>query len=842
MAVVRPPPGIQLYGPSTNQRRLLTAFKVPINTLNHVLYSTRAPSISCNSKFQNFSCSLQFQNNSFQESIVKDKFLFDQPKINVSLGGKMIKEYTDDGYFDDAIRIYIEMLEYGVPVGEFRFFPCLIKAFGGLCDVEKGRQIHGHVLKLGFLDDLYIVNALLGMYWKCGEAADAVRMFEKMRERDLVSWNTMVSGFQQSMCYADSLMFFSRMMWEFGMSLNRVGCISALSSSASLESLIHGREIHAFVIKFGLHVDDFLVSGLIGMYMKCGSVKNAEHVFKSIPNEDLLRGNRVIWNVMILGYVSNGCLSQAFVLFLEMLVFGIIPDSSTIVAVLGLCSQMLDFASGRQIHGIIFSFGLENDVKVETALLDMYFKCGDIEAGLKVFRRSQNDNLVMWGAAISNCAQSGYPTEALELFHSFSLDYGSPDCVMLLSVLRACSSLSMKPKGMEIHGLAVKMGFDSDLFVGSALIDMYAKCRDIESAQKMFGGLQTRDLVSWNALISGYAQNECPDESLKAFRDMQSEHIRPNAVMAACILSVCAHLSVKSLCKEIHGYLTRQGFESNVLVSNSLIATYAKCGDLSSSKTIFEKMPGKNNISWNSIILGFGMHGNIDEMFVLFEKMKAAGMKPDHATSSAILSACSHAGRVDKGWEYFNSMVEEYKLEPQLEHFTCMVDLLGRAGHLNQAYDLIMAMPCIPDDRIWGSLLRSCKTHSDEKLARLVANHIFELDHSSIGYRVLLANLYEGLGKWDEASGIRSEIKDLGLKKTPGCSWVEVNNNIHIFIASDQSHYQSQEIYATIESLTTEIKRAGYVPQLHPIIGGLDDTYEEGLHSSEDNGLFYMGV
>lgn len=827
MVVVRPQYShtISLGSPNINHHPL----KVPYHTFNHAFYSTKTPSNSCNFKYRNCSSSLQCQWTPFQKPISKSRLLINQHRIDVVLVNKLIKEYTDDGCFDDAIKVYIEMLDYGLSVEQFQFFPPLIKAFGGLRDIEMSRQIHGHVLKLGVLDDIYVMNSLLGMYWKCGVAEDAIWMFENMCERDLVSWNTMLSGFQQSMFHTGSLMFFSRMTREFGIGLSRVTCISALSSSAFLKSLIHGQEVHAFVMKCGLDIDEFLVCGLIEMYMKCGKIRSAERVFKSILNKDLSRGNIVIWNVMILGYVANECLSQASILFIEMLVLGLRPDSSTIIAVLGLCSQSLDLSFGRQIHGFISSFELVNDVKVETTLLDMYFKCGDIDAGLKIFGSCRNRNLVMWGAAISNCAQSGFPAKALELFHNFTLEYGSPDCVMLLAVLRACSSLSVKSKGMGIHGLAVKMGFDSDVFVGGALVDLYAKCRDIEAGQKVFARLPIRDLVSWNALISGYVQNECAYEALKAFRDMQLEHIRPNTVTAACVLSASAHLSVKILCKEIHGYLTRQGFLPNVLVSNSLIATYAKCGDMSSSHKIFEKMHDKNNVSWNSVVFGFGMHGNIDEMLVLFDQMKTEGVQPDQTTFTSLLSACSHAGRVDEGWKFFNQMVEEYGLEAQLEHYTCMVDLLGRAGRLHQAYDLIMTMPCIPDDRIWGSLLGSCKSHGDEKLARLVADHIFKLDPSSIGYRVLLANLYEEMGKWDEVTRIRSEIRDKGLKKRPGCSWIEVNNNVHIFIAADQSHFESEEIYATIESLTIEIKRAGYIPQSHPTSVGFDEAYDEGI-------------
>ncbi|XP_034712050.1 pentatricopeptide repeat-containing protein At4g21300-like isoform X1 [Vitis riparia] len=805
MVLVRPlnSPFLPLYPDQFN-------LQTPSKTPHHISNLVRVTSpVSCSLRFQ------KFNYNPIQKWSSKPLSTKIQTFVSISFANNVIREYTEDGFFDDAIGVYLKMLDDGVKVEEFRYFPCLIKAFGGLCDIYKGRQIHGHVLKLGVLDDVSVVNSLLTMYWKCGVVEDAVQMFEKMPEVDLVSWNTMISGFQKSIDYTRSLMFFRSMVWEFGIYPNRVACVSSILSCSSLRSLTHGREIHGVVVKSGLDVEEYLVSSLIEMYMKCGSIKNAENIFNSILDKDSVRRNAVIWNVMISGYVSNGCFSQALLLFIKMMVWGIKPDYSTMVSLFSLCSESLDIAFGKQIHGFIFKFGLKNNVRVETALLDMYLKCGDMGTGLKIFRRSQNHNLIMWSAVISNCAQSGCPTEALELFYEFKMEDGLADSGILVAVLRACSSLTLKPEGMQIHGLATKMGFVSDVFVGSALVDLYAKCRDMGYSKKVFLRLSQKDLVSWNALISGYAQDECADEALKAFRDMQLEEIRPNTVTIACILSVCARLSVMTLCKEVHGYLIRQGLETTVLVSNSLIATYAKCGDINSSLYTFEKMPERNDVSWNSIILGMGMHSRMDEMIVLFDKMVASGIKPDHVTFTAILSACSHAGRVDEGCKYFKSMVEDFNLKPQLEQYTCMVDLLGRAGHLNQAYDLIMAMPCTPDDRIWGSLLGSCKNHGDEILAEIVANHIFKLVPSSVGYRVLLANLYENFGKGREGSKVRSEIKDMGLKKKPGCSWIEVDNNFHIFIAGDRSHSQSDEIYAAVESLTTEIKRAGYIPQIY---------------------------
>ncbi|XP_043703256.1 pentatricopeptide repeat-containing protein At4g21300-like isoform X2 [Telopea speciosissima] len=741
----------------------------------------------------------------------------------------MIREYTANGFFEDAIGCYLKLLNYGIPTQQLPFFPSLIKAFAGLLDLRTGRQIHGHVLKFGLFTDVYVANSLLALYWKCGAFEDALHLFDNILNRDSVSWNTMISGFDQSVLPLQALTMFRRMVRQLGAIPNRVACLSALSSCSSSGSLLHGKEIHAFVIKNGLDLDPSVVNELIGMYMKGGQLRNAEHVFRIVLEREPLRENTLIWNAMISGYIFNGCFWDAFTLFQKMLMLGINLDSSTMVTVLVLCSHLLDLKVGRQIHGYIVRIGLKLDARIETAILDMYCKCGEIQDGLNIFGRSSNVNFVMWGAVIAGCAQNGRSTKALELFSKFRVEGGLVDPITLLAVLRACSSLTLMLNGMETHGLALKMGFSSDVFIGGALTDMYAKCGDIESAQRIFLGLSARDVVSWNALLSGYAQNDYADETLKAFHEMQDELVRPNTVTFASILSVCARLSALILCKQIHCYLIRNRFDANVLVSNSLISAYARCGDINSALILFNGVSERNEISWNSMIAGLGIHGHMDGMLALFDKMKAADKKPDHVTFTAILSACSHAGRVDEGWRHFRSMVKDYNLKPELEHYTCMVDLLGRAGHLDEAFNMIMDMPCQPDAHIWGSLLASCKIHCNEEMAERAANHLFKLDSSSMGYQILLSNIYEDFGRWDNVTRIRTEIKDMGLKKKPGCSWIVVDHKLNVFVANDRSHYQSEQIYATIVILTEEITGAGYIPQLYPLIIQHDETSGEGI-------------
>ncbi|KAL9265358.1 Pentatricopeptide repeat-containing protein, partial [Drosera capensis] len=824
---------------------------------------------------QSHATTVQCQHVTAPKVITRHRFGGDQPQ-NASAVDILILEHTKSGCHEEAVRVYLDFISAGSAIDGISSFSTLIKAVGDLRDIQLGRQFHGHFLKLGTLDDIYNANALLGMFWKCGMGHDADKLFERVQERDLISWNTMISGLHKSMRYAESLELFRSMVIYFGMYPNHITCISALSSCGSNGSVMHGREIHGYVIKHELDHNKFVVNGLLEMYMKHGNIKYAELV--SDRSLEDLSGDTVLWNIMLLGYANNGCFSQALLLLDDLMSSGMEPDSAILVPALVVSSRSSNLALGKQIHSLIKRTGLEQDTRVRTALMDMYFDCGDRPSALKLFRRSRNRNPVMWGMIISNCTRSGFPQEALNLYLQYRLEDGLVNGFIVLAALRACSSLNLKAEGMELHGLAVKLGFDDDRYIVSALVAMYMKAQDVGSAEKAFMRVSARDAIMGNAMMTGYAKNDrvaqdvgsakkafmrvsardaimgnammtgyakndrvaqdvgsakkafmrvsardaimgnammtgyakndrvaqdvgsakkafmrvsardaimgnammtgyakndrvAQDvgsakkafmrvsardaimgnammtgyakndrviEALKAFKDMQCHGIGPNAVTISSLLSICALISVGSKCREVHGYVIREGLDTNnLLVSNSLIATYAKSGDMKSSRTIFDRMKERDVVSWNNILLALGIHGAVDELFASFENMKAVGVKPDKVTFTCVLSACSHAGRLDDGLKYFRSMVKEYGIEAELEQCNCIVDLLGRAGYLKEAHDLILGLPS-SDVRIWGSLLGACQIHGNHQLAELVLPQILELDPDDIGYRVLV--------------------------------------------------------------------------------------------------------
>jgi pentatricopeptide repeat protein len=366
--------------------------------------------------------------------------------------------------------------------------------------------------------------------------------------------------------------------------------------------------------------------------------------------------------------------------------------------------------------------------------------------------------------------------------------------------------------GVWIHAYMIKSGFESNISVVNTLLDVYAKCERIELARKVFDKMTERNVVSWTAIIAGYSQYGHANEALTHFYQMQEEDIEPEVITIASVLPACAHLAALQQGKCIHAYIIRRGIELDVPVCTALLTMYAKCGCIEVARQLFDKMAERDLVSWSAMITGYGMHGDGENALALFSQMQQIGMKPDNITFIGILSACSHAGLVDEGLRYFDCMSQDYSLTPGVEHYACMVDLMGRAGCLDEAHNLIKMMPIEPDDSVWGALLGACRIHSNIELGEFVSKRLLELEPKKVGNYVLLSNIYAAAGRWDDVMKVRSMLKDRGLKKIPGSSWIEIKNRVHSFSVGDKSHPQSEKIYTLLESLAEQMKKAGYVP------------------------------
>jgi len=549
------------------------------------------------------------------------------------------------------------------------------------------------------------------------------------------------------------------------------------------------------------------------------------------------RRNALFWNVMIRGYARNGLCEESLRLYYQMQQAGFHPDKFTFPFILKACAGLADLQKGKEIHKDIVGTEFEWDVHVGNALIHMYAKCGSIEDAREVFGKMCERNLVSWTTMFSGYVQNGLAEDALMLFHQMQLGNIAPDSVTMVSAIQACAHLGNLQRGQQLHGFVIRKGLDSDLNVQNSLVVMYGRGRETEVACKLFDKIQNRDIVSWNSMVSVYAQNGHANEALELFVRMQFEGVAPDAVTIVTGLQACADLGVLQHGKLIHDHVIRAGFETNVFVGNSLVTMYAKCGSVSIARQVFDRMLQKNVITWSAMIAAYGINGLGEDTLALFTEMQQSGVKPNDITFVSVLSACSHAGLVDEAWKYFNCMSLQYGLSPKAEHYACMVDLLGRAGQLAEAQDFIDRMPFEPAASVWGALLGACRIHHNIELGEHVAEHLFKLEPENAGYYVLLSNIYAAGGRWDDVEKVRTIMRDKEVVKREACSWIEFNNRIHAFHVGDRSHPQIDDISATLESLALQMKEVGYVPDVNFVLHDVEGEVKESMLGSHSEKL-----
>ncbi|GAV64457.1 PPR domain-containing protein/PPR_2 domain-containing protein/DYW_deaminase domain-containing protein [Cephalotus follicularis] len=417
------------------------------------------------------------------------------------------------------------------------------------------------------------------------------------------------------------------------------------------------------------------------------------------------------------------------------------------------------------------------------------------------------------------------------------LDHGLvPDNFTFPFVLKACSALSAVEKGREIHENVITTGWEKDVFVGAALIDMYAKGSCVGSARQVFDKIVERDIVLWNSMLAAYSQNGQPDAAIAFCREMLLAGLRPTEATLVTMISSSADNAALPHGREIHGCGWRHSFGTNDRVKTALVDMYAKCGSVKVARNLFERLTKKRVVSWNAMITGYAMHGHVTEALDLFEKMKDES-QPDHITFVGILSACSRGCLIDEGWMFFESMGRVYGIEPKVQHYTCMIDLLGHSGQLDEAHDLIMKMRVMPDSGVWGALLNSCKLHGNVELGELALEKLIEIKPDDAGNYVILSNIYAQAGKWEGVAKLRKLMTDRGLKKSIACSWIEVKNTVHAFISGDISHPKAKVIYEELKLLEERMKQAGYVPSTESVFHDVEDDEKAKMVCSHSERL-----
>ncbi|KAJ4913941.1 hypothetical protein Rs2_08562 [Raphanus sativus] len=643
------------------------------------------------------------------------------------------------------------------------------------------------------LNDPSLTRALRD-FAESGLMEDALHLFDEMNKADVFVWNVMIKGFTTCGLYHEALGFYLRMVLFTGIKADSFTYPFVIKSAAGASSLLEGKTIHATVIKLGFDSDVYVSNSLISFYMKLGCEWDAEKVFDEMPERDI-----VSWNSMVSGFLAVGDGLRSLALFKEMIKCGFEPDRFSIMSVLGACSRVECLRVGKEIHCYAIRSGIEagDDVMVLTSVLDMYSRFGEVSYAERVFNGMIIRNVVAWNVMVGCYARNGRVVDAFLCFQKMEKEL-QPDVITLINLLPACEIL----EGRTIHGYAARRGFLPHVVLESALIDMYGESGKVKSAKVVFDRMGEKNLVSWNSMIAAYVQNGENYSALELFRELwdKDSSLVPDSTTIASILPAYAESLSLREGRQLHGYIVKARYDvSNTIILNSLVHMYAMCGDLEDARKRFDQVVFKDVVSWNSIIMAYAVHGFGSVSVRLFSEMITSGVSPNKSTFASLLAACSISGMIDEGWQHFNSMKREYGIDPGIEHYVYMLDLIGRTGNLSSATRFIEEMPFVPTARIWGSLLKASRNHNDITVAEFAAEQVLKMEHDNTGCYVLLLNMYSEAGRWDDVNRIKLLMKSQGVSRTTNRSIVETKGRAHVFTNGDRSHVETNKIYQVLD-------------------------------------------
>lgn len=724
--------------------------------------------------------------------------LFDKtpkPKLN-AIASSMLDHVHRKDHFK-VLSVFKNQLQKGLSEIDEVAVAIALKACR--VDPKLGSQIHGFATITGLDSFITVSNSLMNMYSKSGYFDRALFIFQTLDKPDRVSYNTLLSGFENGV---DALCF-GCLLHSEGLVFDPVSCTTLLAHSADYEEFQFGVQLHTHILKLGLESELFVGNALVSMYSKWGKIIDAESVFCEMPCKDL-----VSWNSMLSGYAQEGSYGWDAILgFIWMVRRGMKLDHVSFTSVVSACSQERELKFGIQVHSLAIKTGHGIHISVCNVLMSMYSKCNMIEEAKLVFRSMVDRNVISWTTMISMIEE-----DAMYTFNEMRQDAVYPNEVTFVGLIHAITTNNMVREGLMIHGFCTKGNFLSNLNVANCFITMYAKFESMRDSKKIFEELEHHEKVSWNALISGFAQNRMYQEALETFL-LGCQESHPNeysfgSVLNAIGLSESIPLHYGQLC---HSYLLKLGLNYNPIVLGALLDMYAKHGSICEANEVFHEADERSQVAWTAIISAYSRHGDYESVMNLFEEMKNNGVEPDSVTFLSVLTACGRKGMVDKGIQIFNSMVRDHSVEPSPEHYSCMVDMLGRAGRLKEAEHFVGQIPGGPGLSVLQSLLGSCRIYGNVDMAMRVAEVLIQMKPKDSGSYVLMSNLFAEKGLWEKVSQIRKGMRDRGVKKEIGFSWVDVGSKnsdslfLHGFSSEDKSHPKTDEIFRMAEILGSEM-------------------------------------
>ncbi|XP_057541822.1 putative pentatricopeptide repeat-containing protein At2g01510 [Amaranthus tricolor] len=654
--------------------------------------------------------------------------------------------------------------------------------------------------------NIFSVNTLISGYVKSGDLVTARHLFDRVIARNTVTWTILIGAYAKYGSPMDAFKLYVDMYSSMIM-LDTVIFATLLSGFDDRKYMNQMIQVHTHVVKLGFQTALNVSNTLVDCYCKCHCLDLAFRVFDEMSERD-----SVTFNALLTGYANDGMNEEAVDLFLKMLKMGFRPSEFTFTAVSSTCIGLGNLFFSKQIHAFVMKTNFHWNIFVANALLDMYSKHDQVQEAEKLFDEMTEIDCVSYNIIISGNAREGKYEKSLALFQELQgtkFDRKNFPFATMLSIAADTANLEM---GRQIHCHSIVTSALSELKVGNALLDMYARCGRFDEANLIFQKLSGEDTIPWTTMMSALVQNGYHEQAMDVFIEMCRANVNPDQATFASILRATASLSSLSLGKQLHALILKSGFISYMHCGSALLDMYAKCGSMRDAVKTFREMPYRNTVTWNAMISAYAQNGDGEGAIELFEEMISTSLSPDQISFLNVLTACSHCGLVDQGLRYFNNITELHKMEPRREHYIAMVDILCRNGRFGQAEKLMAEMPFKPDEVMLSSILNSCRIHKNHELAKKVAERLFEMEVKDAAAYVNMSNIYAVAGEWDKVVVVKKAMRRQGVRKAPAYSWVEINHKMHVFSANDRAHPRWKDIRRKIESLSKRMEEEGYKP------------------------------
>jgi pentatricopeptide repeat protein len=749
------------------------------------------------------------------------KLFHEMPERNVVSWTTFMASLSSNGCPQEALEAYRKMRWEGI-ASNHNSFATVFRACGLLENENLSLQILGHAVVSGFEKHVAVSNSVISLFGVLGRIRDAEKVFDRMETHDTISWNSIISLYSHMNLYLEAFKLFSDMRGNrFKPDATTISTL--VSVCASLDHIKWGKGLHSLCTKNGLGNFASVTNTLINMYSTAGELGNAQFLFHEMPKKDIIS-----WNTMISSLAHHCKWVDALLVLSELIRTKVWPDYTAFASLLAACMSPETLFHGRMVHALITQLSVQNNLSVGNALITMYGKCSCLREARFVFRTMPVHDVITYNAIIGCHVENESTEEAMEVFCQMRENNMKENYITVISLLGAFSRTAhLTNYGMPLHAYIISAGFESDIYVKNSLITMYAKCGDSKSSGFIFENMEAISTVSWNAIISAKTLLGQGEDAVRLFVDMIHSGNKLDQFSLSEGLAASSDLASLEEGQQIHGLSLKLGFDSEVHVLNATMDMYSKCGKMEEMLCLIPGKVKRPLQSWNILISAYARHGLFNKAEESFEEMVLTGTKPDFVTFIAVLSACTHAGLVEKGLHYYSSMISEFGIVPGIKHCACIVDLLGRVGRLNEAEKFIEQMPVQPNSLIWRSLLSCSRIHKNVEIGKRAADRLLELEPSDDSAYVLLSNLYASNRQWGEVANLRRQMKVIKLEKVPACSWIKFHNEISSFGIGDKSHERSKEIYAKLDELRQMVTQAGYVADTSFALHDMDEEQKE---------------